>query len=36
MIEPDRLLSAQELAERVCGALNCIYHEHIPIPKQVA
>ncbi len=36
MIEPDRLLSAQELAERVCGALNCIYHEHIPIPEQVA
>jgi len=31
VIEPNRLLSAQELAERVCDALGCTYHDHIPI-----
>lgn len=36
VIEPDRLLPARELAERVCDALGCTYHEHIPIPEQVA
>jgi len=36
VIEPDRLLAAHELAERVCDALDCVYHEHIPIPEQVA
>jgi hypothetical protein len=36
VIEPDRLLLAQELAERVCDALDCAHHEHIPIPQQTA
>ena len=36
VIEPDRLLPAQELAERVCEALACPYHEHIPIPEKAA
>jgi transposase len=36
VIEPARLLPAQELAERVCDALDCTYHEHIPIPEKVA
>lgn len=36
VIEPDRLLPAHELAERVCAALGCTYHAHIPVPKQVA
>lgn len=36
VIEPDRLLPAQELAERVCDALDCAYHAHIPIPQQAA
>ena len=36
VVEPDRLLPARELAERVCDALDCPYHEHIPIPEQVA
>jgi len=36
VVEPDRLLSARELATRVCDALDCPYHEHIPIPEQAA
>ena len=36
VVEPDRLLPARELAERVCDALGCPYHPHIPIPEQAA
>jgi hypothetical protein len=36
VIEPTRLLPARELAERVCDALGCTYHEHIPIPEKAA
>jgi hypothetical protein len=36
VVEPDRLPPARELAERVCDALGCTYHEHIPIPEKVA
>ncbi len=36
VIAPDRLLPAQELAERVCEALACPYHEHLPIPEKAA
>ena len=36
VVEPDRLLPARELAARVCDALGCIYHKHIPIPEKVA
>lgn len=36
VVEPDRLLPAHELAQRVCDAVGCPYHEHIPIPEQVA
>jgi transposase len=36
VVEPTRLLTAHELAERVCEALNCTYHEHIPIPEKAA
>jgi len=35
VIEPTRLLSAQELAERVCDTLGCTYHDHLPIPEQL-
>jgi len=35
-VEPTRLLSARELAERVCDALDCTYHAHIPIPEKAA
>ncbi|HEX5505926.1 MAG TPA: hypothetical protein VFW96_25130, partial [Thermomicrobiales bacterium] len=36
VVEPDRLLPARELAERVCEALDCVYHDHIPIPEKTA
>jgi transposase len=36
VVEPARLLTARELAERVCRALGCAHHEHIPIPQKVA
>ncbi|HEX5502579.1 MAG TPA: transposase [Thermomicrobiales bacterium] len=36
VVEPDRLLPARELAQRVCAALDCDYHEHIPIPEKAA
>ncbi len=36
VVEPDRLLPAQELAQRVCDALDCPYHDHLPIPEKVA
>ena len=36
VVAPDRLLPARELAERVCAALECVYHEPIPIPEQAA
>jgi hypothetical protein len=36
VMEPTRLLGAAELAERVCAALECDHHEHIPIPEKVA
>jgi DDE superfamily endonuclease len=36
VVEPDRLLPAHELAERVCDALGCPYHPHIPIPEKAA
>lgn len=36
VVEPDRLLPARELAERVCDALDCPYHDHIPIPEKAA
>lgn len=35
VVEPDRLLPARELAERVCEALDCPYHPHIPVPEKV-
>jgi hypothetical protein len=36
VVEPDRLLSARELAGRVCDALGCTYHAHLPIPQKAA
>jgi hypothetical protein len=34
--EPDRLLSARELAERVCAYFDCPYEEHLSIPEKIA
>ena len=36
VVEPDRLLSARELAERVCAAFGCPYEPHLAIPKLLA
>ena len=36
VVEPTRLLTTLELAERVCAALNSPYHAHIPIPEKAA
>lgn len=36
IVEPDRLLSARELADRVCAALACPHEPHLPMPKKVA
>jgi transposase len=34
--EPDRLLSARELAERVCACFGCPYEDHLTIPEKIA
>ena len=36
VVEPDRLLSARELAERVCAAFACPYEPHLTIPERAA
>jgi hypothetical protein len=36
VIEPDGLLGAHELAERVCVAFECPHYEHLSIPENVA
>jgi DDE superfamily endonuclease len=36
VIEPDRLLSAVELANRVCDYFGCPHEEHLAIPDKVA
>jgi DDE superfamily endonuclease len=35
-VEPDRLLTAQEVEERACTALGATHEEHLPLPKKVA
>ena len=36
VIEPEGLLGAYELAERVCGVFDCPHHEHLTVPQKVA
>jgi DDE superfamily endonuclease len=36
VVEPDGLLGAHELAERVCAAFACPHYEHLSIPENVA
>jgi transposase len=36
VVEAERLLSAQEVAERVCSAFDCPHHEHLSLPEKVA
>jgi transposase len=34
--QADGVLSAHELAERVCSAFDCPHHEHLSLPEKVA
>jgi len=36
VVEPDGLLSAKELAERICSYFNCSYEPHLSIPEKVS
>ncbi len=36
VVEPTRLLSADELAERVCATLGCPHHPHLVAPQTAA
>ena len=36
VVEPDRVLSAQEIAERVCAVFDNLYEAHLTISKNVA
>jgi transposase len=36
VVAPDRLLSARELAQRVCAVFRCPYEPHLAVPKKVA
>jgi hypothetical protein len=36
VVEPERLLGAYELAERVCRVFGCDHEEHLSIPQEVA
>ena len=33
VVEPDGLLTAYELADRVCGVFDCPHYEHLSIPE---
>jgi DDE superfamily endonuclease len=36
VVEPDGLLGAYELADRVCGVFDCPHYEHLSVPQEVA
>jgi len=36
VVEPDRLLTAQELADRICAHFRCDHEDHLAIPEKVA
>src|SRR5918999_1307724 len=36
VVEPNRLLGAYELAERVCRVFGCPHYEHLSVPREVA
>jgi transposase len=35
IVEPDRTLSKQELADRVCATFGCVHLEHLSFPENV-
>jgi len=36
MVEPARLLSAQEVADRVCAHFGCSHEPHLTVPDKAA
>jgi len=36
VVEPERLLGAYELADRVCGVFGCVHEEHLSLSQEVA
>ena len=36
VVEPDGLLSARQLAERICAYFDCSYEAHLAIPEKVS
>ncbi len=36
VVEPDGLLGAYELADRVCRVFDCPHYEHLSVPQEVA
>lgn len=36
VVEPDRLLSARELIDRICAYFGCVHEPHLSIPEKVA
>jgi hypothetical protein len=36
VVEPDRLLTAAELADRVCAVYGCVHEPHLSTPKKAA
>ena len=36
VVEPDGLLSADELADRVCRVFGCAHEPHLAVPQEVA
>jgi hypothetical protein len=36
VVEPDGLLGAYELADRVCRVFDCPHYEHLSVPRKVA
>jgi hypothetical protein len=36
VVEPDGLLTAYELADRVCGVFDCPHYEHLSITENAA
>ena len=36
VVEPDGVLGAYELAERVCGVIACPHYEHLSVPENAA
>jgi hypothetical protein len=36
VVEPSRVLSAQELADRICATFECDHEEHLAVPEKVS